>query len=233
MRQIVLDTETTGLEHSDGHRIIEIGCIELQNRRLTANDLHYYIDPERQIDAGAISVHGITNEDLAGQPKFADIADELVAYLTGAELVIHNAAFDVGFMDAEMRKLKPDWPGFASICQICDTLLIARDRHPGQRNSLDALCKRYEVDNSGRELHGALLDAQLLADVYLALTGGQTNMLLEDAAPSAAERMQHARTQIDHQQLQLTVLEPTAEELQAHADYLAMLNDKSDNGSVW
>lgn len=233
MRQIVLDTETTGLEHSEGHRIIEIGCIEMQDRRLSSNDLHYYIDPERTIDAGAISVHGITNEDLAGKPKFADIADELVAYLTGAELIIHNAAFDIGFMDAEMAKLQPRWPGFAEICTICDTLLIARERHPGQRNSLDALCKRYEVDNSGRELHGALLDAQLLADVYLALTGGQTSMFGEDDSSNPAQTTEKQPVYHNRNHIASTIVEPTVEELTAHAQYLAMLNEKSDNGSVW
>lgn len=232
MRQILLDTETTGLEHKDGHRIIEIGCIELINRRLTGNDIHYYIDPERIIDAGAIAVHGITNEELEGKPKFADLADELVAYLQGADLVIHNAAFDIGFMDAEMQRINSSWAGFRSICTVSDTLLLAREKHPGQRNNLDALCKRYEIDNSGRELHGALLDAQLLADVYLAMTGGQTDLLLGDDAEDTTNT-KSAGPSIQARAYQLTVQHPTPEELAAHAEYVQFLESKSDNGTLW
>src|SRR5262249_10285212 len=188
MRQIVLDTEPTGLEPELGHRIIEIGCVEIVNRRHTGRTFHHYLNPEREIDKGALEVHGITLEQLLNKPRFADIADELMAFISGAELVIHNAAFDVAFLDHELRKV----PAFASRvvngeCRVLDSLALARQMHPGQRNNLDALCKRYSVDNSHRELHGALLDARILADVYLAMTGGQVGLALglEPAATAA------------------------------------------------
>ncbi|MBR9814405.1 DNA polymerase III subunit epsilon [bacterium] len=190
-RQIVLDTETTGLEPSQGHRIIEIGCLELKSRRPTQNNFWHYLNPDREIDAGAIEVHGITNEFLADKQRFADIADQLLEYLRGAELVIHNAAFDVGFLDAEYARLGKatgnSYPRLAEICEITDTVAMARKKHPGQRVSLDALCKRYEIDNSRRELHGALLDAQLLADVYLLMTGGQSGLELSVARATGAD----------------------------------------------
>ena len=179
MRQIVLDTETTGLEPADGHRIIEIGCVELLDRRLTGNTYHQYLQPDREIDAGAVEVHGITNEVLADKPRFADVAAEFLDFIRGAELVIHNAPFDVGFIDHEFALLA-DPPGpVAQHCMVLDTLVLARHMHPGQRNSLDALCKRYDIDNSQRDLHGALLDAEILADVYLAMTGGQVSLSLD------------------------------------------------------
>lgn len=178
MRQIVLDTETTGLETRDDHRIIEIGCVELRSRRATGNNFWHYLQPDRRIDEGAIAVHGITNEMLEEKPRFADVAEEFVEYLRGAELIIHNAAFDVGFLDHEFAKLPKPPPPISEWCTITDTLTMAREMHPGQRNSLDALCKRYDVDNSGRDVHGALLDAQLLAEVYLAITGGQQTIEL-------------------------------------------------------
>ncbi|MDN5864446.1 MAG: DNA polymerase III subunit epsilon [Gammaproteobacteria bacterium] len=180
MRQVVLDTETTGLNAAD-HRIIEVGCIELVERRYSERKLHHYINPERQIEAGAEAVHGIRNADLADKPKFADIADELRAFISGAELIIHNAPFDVGFLDKEYRRLDPAHGSIGEWAHICDSLVMARKRYPGQANSLDALCKRLGVDNRGRELHGALLDARLLADVWLALTGGQVALGLETA----------------------------------------------------
>src|SRR6184192_2051501 len=187
MRQIVLDTETTGLEPELNHRIIEIGCVELVNRRSTGRTFHRYLNPEREIDDGALSVHGISRTELDGQPRFADIAEELLAFLSGAELVIHNAAFDVAFLDAELARLPGEPRQVASVCQVLDTLALARELHPGQRNSLDALCKRYDVDNSARELHGALLDARILADVYLAMTGGQSALpLAEQDEPARA-----------------------------------------------
>ena len=178
LRQIVLDTGTTGLEHSAGHRIIEIGCVELIDRRLTGNNLHRYLQPDREIDEGAMEVHGITNEFLLDKPRFADIVGEMMDYLRGAELIIHNAPFDVGFLNAELERIKPDPGRIADHCTVIDTLVMARRKHPGQRNSLDALCKRYGIDNSGRDLHGALLDAELLADVYLFMTGGQVTLSL-------------------------------------------------------
>ena len=178
MRQVILDTETTGLEPEQGHRIIEIGCVELVNRRKTGRTFHRYLRPDREIDRAAQQVHGITNEFLAQQPRFADVVDELIEFISGAELVIHNAAFDIAFLDAELQRLPGPARRMRDLCTVIDTLPLARQMHPGQRNSLDALCKRYSVDNSHRELHGALLDAQILLDVYLAMTGGQTALIL-------------------------------------------------------
>ena len=179
MRQIVLDTETTGLEPKQGHRIIEIGCVEVNNRRLTNNRFHQYINPQREIDEGAMEVHGISNEFLADKPLFRDIADDFLAFVDGAELIIHNAPFDVGFINHELRQLGATVSRIEDICTILDTLFMARQMHPGQKNNLDALCKRYEIDNSSRSLHGALLDAEILADVYLAMTGGQVHLSLD------------------------------------------------------
>ena len=180
MRQVVLDTETTGLEPQQGHRIIEIGCVELFDRRHTGNRFHHYINPEREIETGAVEVHGISNEYLADKPVYADIAESLLDFLRDAELIIHNAPFDVAFLNAEFERLVGKWGRIEDHCpRVVDTLVMARERHPGQRNGLDVLCKRYEIDNSGRELHGALLDAELLADVYRVMTGGQTALHLD------------------------------------------------------
>ncbi|WP_053980269.1 DNA polymerase III subunit epsilon [Marinagarivorans algicola] len=183
-RQIVLDTETTGLEPKLGHRIIEIGCVELINRKLTGRHYHQYINPEREIDEGAMAVHGITNEFVAAKPVFAAIVDEFREFIRGAELVIHNAPFDVGFMDNEFALLNQGLAATADICSVLDTLAMARNKHPGQKNNLDALCKRYGVDNSSRDLHGALLDAEILADVYLLMTGGQRTLALSESEES-------------------------------------------------
>ena len=180
MRQIVLDTETTGLETSQDHRIIEIGCVELVNRKLTGKHYHQYINPQRKVDEGAMQVHGITDEFLEDKPLFANIVDEFLAFVGDAELVIHNAPFDVGFINHELSKLTKYPKSIAGLCSIIDTLAVARNKHPGQRNNLDALCKRYTVDNSQRDLHGALLDAEILADVYLIMTGGQVNLNIND-----------------------------------------------------
>lgn len=185
MRQIVLDTETTGLELSAGHRVIEIGCIELLHRRPSGRSWHRYIRPGREVDPAALAVHGITNEFLATQPSFPEVAEEFLAFIDGAELVIHNAEFDVSFLDAELGAAGIE-RHVAERCRVCDTLAMARRMHPGQRNSLDALCKRYNVDNSGRDLHGALKDARILADVYLAMSGGQAALGLEAAPAEAA-----------------------------------------------
>jgi len=179
LRQIVLDTETTGLEPEQGHKIIEIGCVEMVERRLTGNNFHQYLQPDREIDAAAIEVHGITNEFLADKPRFQDVAQDFVDYVRGAELIIHNAPFDVGFLDHELDKLPGDSLKIAELCAVTDTLVLAKKMYPGQRNSLDALCKRYDIDNSHRELHGALLDAEILADVYLMMTGGQKALSLD------------------------------------------------------
>jgi DNA polymerase III subunit epsilon len=184
VRQIVLDTETTGLELADGHRIIEIGCVELVHRRPTGRNWHRYLKPGREVEAGALAIHGITNEFLATQPAFAEIAQEFLDYVDGAELVIHNAEFDLGFLDAELAAAGIG-RRIGDCCRVCDTLAMARQMHPGQRNSLDALCRRYGVDNSGRELHGALKDAGILADVYLAMSGGQAALRLDDLPAEA------------------------------------------------
>ncbi|MCW8926644.1 MAG: DNA polymerase III subunit epsilon [Xanthomonadales bacterium] len=188
MRQVVLDTETTGLEPSQGHRIIEIGALELVDRQLTGRQFHTYINPERDIEEGALEVHGITEEFLQDKPRFAEIADDLLAFTDGAELVIHNAPFDIGFIDNELSLAGHQQASITDTAGVLDTLELARDLHPGQRNNLDALCKRYEVDNSSRTLHGALLDAEILADVYLAMTGGQVDLGLSlETRPSQAD----------------------------------------------
>lgn len=232
MRQIVLDTETTGLEHAEGHRIIEIGCVELLDRRLTGNTYHQYIQPDRKIDAGAIEVHGITDEKLADKPRFADIAAEFLEFIHGAELVIHNAPFDVGFIDHEFNSL-PDSPGrVIDHCTVLDTLTLARRMHPGQRNSLDALCRRYEIDNSQRELHGALLDAEILADVYLAMTGGQVSLSLDSHVDSNGQRRSGIqRVAADRQPL--PVIKADDAETCAHTARLDAIDKACDGTSVW
>jgi len=222
MRQIVLDTETTGLEPAAGHRVIEIGCVELVNRRPTLNRFHRYINPEREVDRAALEVHGIEDDFLATQPKFAEVALEFVEFVKGAELVIHNADFDIEFLNHELRRL-PDMPqGVHNFCGVLDTLALARRLHPGQRNSLDALAKRYNVDNSKRELHGALLDAQILADVYLAMTGGQASLSLE-SEPARAASAGAVELSIDRRGLDLVVLAASAEEARAHEAMLAVM----------
>ncbi|MEO5343037.1 MAG: DNA polymerase III subunit epsilon [Gammaproteobacteria bacterium SHHR-1] len=214
-RQIVLDTETTGLEPSEGHRIIEIGCVEMINRRLTGNNFHQYLQPDREIDAGAIEVHGISNEFLADKPRFAEVAASLLDYLRGAELIIHNAAFDVGFLNHELAQLGADQGRVEDHCQVTDSLVLARKKHPGQRNSLDALCKRYEVNNSHRDLHGALLDAEILAQVYLAMTGGQKSLQLQQEDSEGEQQSTRIR-RLPSQRPPLPVIPPSAEELQLH-----------------
>ncbi|MBL8201829.1 MAG: DNA polymerase III subunit epsilon [Chromatiales bacterium] len=232
MRQIVLDTETTGLEVEKGHRIIELGCVELVNRRRTHRTLHHYLQPDREIDAGAQEVHGISAEMLAGKPRFADVAREFLDFVADAELIIHNADFDVGFLDAELGLLGPDAPRITGVCTVVDTLALARRLHPGQRNSLDALCKRYAVDNTGREFHGALLDAQLLADVYLGMTGGQATLLLDQGAGETA--VQHLATRpVARDGLRLAVVRASADELAEHERYLALLDKQSGGKTVW
>lgn len=231
MRQIVLDTETTGLEPQEGHRIIEIGCVEMVNRRLTGNNYHRYINPDRVVDDGAIEVHGITNEFLEDKPRFNEIAESFVEFIKGAELIIHNAAFDVGFMDHEFKLAGAQWGKTADYCSVLDTLLLARKMHPGQRNTLDALCKRYEIDNSHRELHGALLDSEILADVYLAMTGGQTALTLgESDEEGEVTGTKIIRLQQDRPRLK--VISANAEELAAHEERLQGL-DKSAGEALW
>ena len=186
MRQVVLDTETTGLSTAQGHRIIEIGCLELVNRRLSGREFHRFLNPDRDIDEGAERVHGISRADLETEPRFPEIVDDFLAFIKDAELIIHNASFDVGFLENELRLMKHKQPKIENHAAVLDTLTLARELHPGQRNSLDALCKRYEVDATKRDVHGALIDSELLANVYLAMTGGQTAMLLDEEADGAS-----------------------------------------------
>ena len=235
MRQIVLDTETTGLEPSQGHRIIEIGCVELVDRTLTGNTFHQYINPERVVDEGAIEVHGISNEFLTDKPFFADIFEDFLAFVKGSELVIHNAPFDVGFINHEInllvKELGRSIAPIESSCAILDTLKLARTKHPGKKNNLDALCRRYYIDNSNRQLHGALLDSEILADVYLAMTGGQTKLLLGDASleNGASETIRR----LDSDRPPLIIQRANNDELRAHNSYLAMLQEKSGNKVLW
>ncbi len=232
MRQIVLDTETTGLDVSQGHRIIEVGCVELLNRKLTGRHLHFYINPEREVEAGAIEVHGITNEMLADKPVFAGIADSFIEFVQGAELIIHNAAFDIGFLNHELSSLQRGFRSMHDYCQVLDTLAFARKKHPGQKNSLDALCKRYQVDNSQRELHGALKDAEILADVYLLMTGGQSSLVLgyETNDQTPANLLEE---KISGDRLPLRVLAPAEEELVAHFARLQQIQKSSGNKCLW
>jgi len=227
MRQIILDTETTGLETSQGHRIIEIGCVEMIDRRVTDNHWHFYVNPEREVDAGAFEVHGISNEFLLDKPLFADLADDFLAYVKGAELVIHNAPFDIGFLNYELKLLDDDKPMLGDICSVRDTLVEARQKHPGQKNSLDALCKRYDIDNSHRSVHGALLDARILADVYLFMTGGQTTLGLEqDEIRSSAEIEADANLVATGGPLPVWHGGEASE--QAHLEYLKFLAEQCD-----
>ena len=224
MRQIVLDTETTGLSPLQGHRIIEIGCIEIINRRPTGREYHRFVNPERDIDEGAERVHGISREELEGHPRFAEIADELLAFIRGAELVIHNADFDVGFLEHELSLMKHLQPLINQHARVLDTLTLAREMHPGQRNSLDALCKRYSIDSSRREVHGALIDAELLANVYLAMTGGQTALLLEpEPVEDAFARGTGEIVRSDD--LHLVVIRASAGELAAHRAFLQRMQE--------
>ncbi len=231
MRQIVLDTETTGLEVSAGHRIIEVGCVELENRRYTTRTFHRYINPEREVDAGALAVHGLSNERLRSEPPFGQVASAFVDFVTGAELVIHNAEFDVAFINAELSRVAGVPDDIRSVCEVLDTLSLARRMHPGQRNSLDALAKRYEIDNSHRELHGALLDAEILADVYLAMTGGQVSLSL-DADAAALEAAAVVR-QLDRNGLDLVVIAADSEELEAHAAMLERIREAAGGKTLW
>lgn len=233
-RQVVLDTETTGLEPKQGHRIIEIGCVELINRQLTDRHFHYYINPEREIEAEAIKVHGITNTFLLDKPKFGDIVEELLGFIKGAELIIHNAAFDVGFLDHELKLAPGQWGTIAEHCTVFDTLTHARQLHPGQKNNLDALCKRYSIDNSQRDLHGALLDAQILARVYLAMTGGQVSLFDEAllAEPVSDVEATIIRT-IEIKRQALTIIKANQQELDEHAAYLAAIRKASGGKCLW
>lgn len=230
MRQIFLDTETTGLAAADGDRIIEIGCIELDERRLTGRTLHHYVNPQRSSHPDAVRIHGITDDFLADKPPFAAIADELLAFVEGAEIIIHNAAFDVGFLNAELKRLGRA-PFAMQVLRISDSLLMAREQFPGKANSLDALCKRLEVDNSQRELHGALLDAGLLAEVYLRMTRGQGSLVIDDSAagPGGPPRAEA----VDLRSFQLPVVQATAEERAAHDAVLVDIDKASGGKTLW
>jgi DNA polymerase-3 subunit epsilon len=227
VRRIVLDTETTGLEVTQGHRIIEIACVELFDRRPTGRNFHRYLNPEREIDAAAVQIHGLTADFLADKPRFADIADELVEFLEGGELLIHNASFDVGFLDAEFANIGR--PGVVTICPVTDTLAMAREMHPGKRNSLDALCERYQVDNSRRALHGALLDAQLLADVWLAMTRGQDTLDISLLAAPVSE----ADGGAPFRPANLVVVRASEEERAAHAAMCDRIDKESKGRCLW
>jgi len=231
MRQIVLDTETTGLSTGHGHRVIEIGCVELVNRRLTGREFHRFLNPDRDIDEGAERVHGISRADLETAPRFHEVAGELLDFIKGAELVIHNAEFDVGFLEYELELMQHPQPKIAAHAQVLDTLSLARELHPGQRNSLDALCKRYEVDASRRDVHGALIDAELLARVYLAMTGGQTALSLDTSAADGDTGAAAAAIRASHRDLNLVLVRASDAELAAHE---ALLEKVRETGScVW
>lgn len=226
MRQVVLDTETTGLDPQLGHRVIEIGAVEIVNRRMTGEVFHVYLNPQRDIDAGAVEVHGLTSEFLSDKPLFREVSDDFLRFIADAELVIHNAPFDVGFLNAELRRLERD--DLTAYCLgVRDTLKLAREMHPGQKNNLDALCKRYAVDNSGRSYHGALLDAQLLAEVYLAMTRGQDTLAIEQVAPLTTPSSRAGGRAI------IRVLTATPEERAAHAAYLSAMAGECGEVPAW
>jgi len=232
MRQIVLDTETTGLEAAD-HYIIEIGCVELNNRRLTGNNYHQYIRPDREVDVGAMEVHGISNEFLADKPRFTEVMADFLAYLEGAdELVIHNAPFDVGFINKELQRNSGPYLNLRDRFGVLDTLVMARQMHPGQKNNLDALCKRYDINNEHRELHGALLDAEILADVYLAMTGGQTSLSLGGQS-SGADKQSESIRRLPANRSPLPVIRANGEELAAHQQRLEAIDKASGGGVLW
>jgi DNA polymerase-3 subunit epsilon len=232
MRQVVLDTETTGLEVERQHRVIEIGCLELNNRRLTGRSFHRYLNPERDIEQGALAVHGLTREKLAKEPKFAEIQAELLDFIRDAELIIHNAPFDIAFLNAELARLGGA-PQITELCTVQDTLALARQMHPGQRNSLDALCKRYSIDNSHRDYHGALLDARLLAEVYLAMTGGQAKLVLSEESSSARRRVRPDAENRAGASAGIAVVGANPAEIAAHEEALARLDKASGGKTVW
>jgi DNA polymerase-3 subunit epsilon len=235
MRQIILDTETTGLEPKEGHRIIEIGCVELTYRRRTGQTFHHYLNPERMVDEGALKVHGLSNDFLSDKPRFVDIVEEFLAFIKGAELVIHNAPFDISFLDHELSLLDSKWGKVSAHCHILDTLVLARQRHPGKKNNLDALCKRYGIDNSRRDLHGALLDAEILTSVYLAMTGGQANLSLrrygDDGAQARSETGKYRP--VAAKRPPLKIVRASNEEQMAHAACLTTIDEASGGACLW
>ena len=232
MRQIVLDTETTGLETSEGHRIIEIGCVEIVDRRCTGRVLHYYLNPQRESDQAALDVHGLTSEFLADKPLFATVADDFIEFVDGAELVIHNAPFDIGFINHELKLLGEPVINILERCRVLDSLVMARQMYPGQRVSLDALCRRFGIDNSNRELHGALLDARLLAEVYLAMTGGQVGLSLDGESSSGVATAEPIR-RLSAARPALLICHASDEELARHEARLDQLDRAAEGGSLW
>jgi len=234
MRQVVLDTETTGLDPKSGHKIIEIGCVELVNRKLTGRHYHQYINPMREVDQGAMEVHGITNEFLVDKPVFSAIVDDFMEFVRGSELVIHNAPFDIGFLNHELQTLGPKLGKMEDICSVLDTLVLARNKHPGQKNNLDALCKRYHIDNSQRDLHGALLDSEILADVYLVMTGGQTRLDLSSDPMASGVGADGRPNYMDLSKRKPGfVLRATDEELALHQKKLEVVDKASGGECMW
>ncbi|HHJ34768.1 MAG TPA: DNA polymerase III subunit epsilon [Gammaproteobacteria bacterium] len=228
LRQIVLDTETTGLEPSQGHKIIEIGCVEMVNRRLTGNNYHQYLQPDREIDEGAQAVHGISNEFLSDKPRFVDIVKDFIKYIDGAELIIHNAPFDVGFIDHEFKLAGSEYGNVSTYCQVIDTLVMARKMRPGKKNNLDALCKEYQVSNAHRELHGALLDSELLAEVYLQMTGGQSTLSLESEDVRSKQSSAASVKKLSADRKPIKIIRANTDELQAHQAII-----KKMDSSIW
>jgi DNA polymerase-3 subunit epsilon len=233
MRQVVLDTETTGLDWERGHRIIEIGCVELVNRRQTGNTFQCYVNPQREVDEGAQEVHGLSSKDLLDKPLFKDVAESFLEFVDGTELIIHNAPFDIGFLDNELRLANMESRVLGETGQVLDTLILARQIHPGQRNSLDALCKRYGIDNSRRDLHGALLDSLLLAEVYLAMTGGQAALSLGDANDEKSQSGSRIVKRIDRSGIDLMIVHPSDAELEEHNAQLDLIDKAASGKSVW
>ena len=229
-RQIVLDTETTGLDPRQGHKIIEIGCVEMINRRLTGNNYHQFIQPDREIDEGAQAVHGISNEFLADKPRFIDVVKDFIEYIDGSELIIHNAPFDVGFIDHEFKWAGAEYGSVASYCSVIDTLVMARKMRPGKKNNLDVLCKEYEVNNAHRELHGALLDAELLAEVYLRMTGGQSALSLDSEEASDSSTGEAVVKKLSADRPPIKIIRASDEELKAHQ---AIVEKMGGDGTVW
>ncbi|MDE0193738.1 MAG: DNA polymerase III subunit epsilon [Gammaproteobacteria bacterium] len=235
MRQVVLDTETTGLEpEQGGHRVIELGAVEIVDRKITGGRFHEYIDPQREIDDAAFDVHGLDADSLAGKPKFAEVADAFLAFVEDSEVIIHNAPFDLAFIDYELSLLdRPGTTRLLDVCTVTDSLAMARRKHPGQKNGLDALCRRYEVDNSARELHGALLDAEILADVYLRMTGGQMSLFEDDDDARAETLGIREVTRLPEDRPAVAVVLASAEEISVHEAYLDNLDAGAENGAVW
>ncbi len=235
MRQIILDTETTGIDPLQGHKLIEIGCLELVNRKLTRRSFHHYLNPQREIDAEASAVHGIYNKDLVDKPLFAQIADEFLEFVKGAELIIHNAPFDIGFLNHEFKLLNRGYPPITEYCTVLDTLVMARQKHPGQKNNLDALARRYGADQRDRTYHGALLDSEILADIYLAMTGGQVGLALgqEEAQGAAGEQRSEGIRRLSAARLRLPVIQASADELERHEAKLQALDKAAGGSCLW